>query len=479
MKYFYCLFILVGCQSYKPDLPELSIPSTWKETLPLEQVSFSEKNRFWELFEDSILNELEEEAIAANFDLQIAAYRILEARALVMKEKSLLLPHIDLNASAIQDETLLDPQSFGSSNHVERVKQPQYSLIMPFSYELDLWGKLKDKEKGARKRWEASQWEYEFIYQNLVTDVAAHYFSIRTLEEELGFLQKSIDVWKETVCLNESRVKAGLDPEVDLSRAKLELALVEVEFEKIKHQRIIQENALASLLAKPASCWQIPKGSFPKKVPSLPGVLPSQVLINRADIQRSLALVAAGRLDVNAALKEYFPSFPLTATVGLVSPFLSEFFEWQARYWGYTLNAVQSLFDGGKRKSFVLGAKARFFENFTNYQKTVNQAFQDVEDALSGLRYTSLQLEAQERACTASRDTFYLAHEQYNTGLISYLLVADSENTSIQVERQTIVLRGQQVLAWIRLIKALGVERNGNALFSSFRNFAESIANEL
>ena len=148
MKYFYLLSFLVGCQTYNPDLPEINIPSTWKESLP-KTYSFSEKNRFWELFNDPILNNIEEEAIAANFDLQIAAYRILEARSLVLKERGARLPSASLSTSVAQDETLLNPRSFGSSNHLERVKQSQYNLLTEFSYEVDLWGKLKDKEKSG------------------------------------------------------------------------------------------------------------------------------------------------------------------------------------------------------------------------------------------------------------------------------------------------------------------------------------------
>ena len=391
----------------------------------------------------------------------MAACRIIEAQSQVLKDRGARYPQVDLNLSITQDETLLNPRFYGASHNVERVKQSQYNLLAGFSYEVDLWGKLKDKEKSARHRWEASQWEYEFVYQTLVTDVAIYYFMLRTLEEELKVLQKAIDAWKEIVHLNECRVEGGLDPEIHLSRAKLELALIEAEYEQIKREYALQENALATLIAKPASSWKAPAGNLPQELPLLPNVLTSDLLFRRADVQRASALVAAGRFDVNVALKEYFPTFPLAGSFGLVSPFLSDFFDWQARYWGYVLNAVEMIFDGGKRKALVLGAKARFSQNFASYQKTINQAFRDVEDALSTLNYSRLQYEAQKRALEASLDTFCLAKEQFNTGLISYLLVADSENTSIQVERQTIALKGQQFTSWIRLMKALGIQRNG------------------
>jgi multidrug efflux system outer membrane protein len=465
MKYgqlFFLLLCLVGCRHYEPKLRETTIPVSWKENFPYDN-AFVEKNQFWQLFEDPILNALEEEAINANFDLQIAASRILQARALVLKEHGKRLPEINLDASLSEDETLIDPRFFGSPvKHLERVKQQEYGLLADFSYELDLWGKLKDKEKSAKYRLEATRWDYEFVYQTLVTDVALHYFALRALEEELAFLRRAIDLWKETVALNESRVQAGLSSEINLSRAKSELALTQAEMEQTKWQYINEENALATLLAKPASSWKISAGQLPKELPSLPNILPSEILLRRADIQAALALVSAGRSDVDATLKTYFPSFPLTASLGLVSPFLSHFFEWQARYWAYGLNAVQSLFDGGQKKADVRVAKAQFVERYAIYQKTVNQAFKDVEDALSLLHFTDLELRARNEALDAATDTVVLAKEQYDHGLISYLLVADSENTSLAVERQTIALKGEQVKAWIRLMRALGLQKQSS-----------------
>ncbi|HEY4831252.1 MAG TPA: TolC family protein, partial [Waddliaceae bacterium] len=220
----------------------------------------------------------------------------------------------------------------------------------------------------------------------------------------------------------------------------------------------LEENSLAALLGKPASSWKIPPGNLPKNIPALPPVLPSEILIRRADIQSALSKVSAGRSEVNVALRNYFPSFPLSSTLGLSTPLISHFFEWQARYWGYALNAIQPLFDGGKRASDVNYAKARFWESFSFYQKTVNQAFKDVEDALSSLHLLGLQLEAQTRAAVAASDTYCLSEEQFKSGLISYLLVADSKNTSISVERQTIALKGEQLMAYVRVMKAFGLQ---------------------
>lgn len=451
------LSLLASCGNYHPDLPETQIPAAWKENFPTDACAI-EKNRFWESLSDPVLNELEEEAIRANYDLQIATARIDAARAFVKKEHAKRLPEVMFNGSAGADETLLNPRFFGSPRGLERVTQRQYNFLADFAYEIDLWGKFKAEETSARYRETAAQWEYEFVYQNIVTEVAARYITLRTLEEEIRFLTQAVKTRSDTVEIYTSRAEAGCDPELDLSRAKLELSLAEAELEVAKRERAIQENALAVLLGKPASSWSLPEGQLPFLVPAVPCILPSEVLLRRADVQRQLSLVAAGRSDVDVALKDYFPSFPLTAALGLSSPALKHLFEWQARYWQYAFNILAPLFDGGRRKARVNMTKAAFQEAFTSYQKTVNQAFQDVEDALSSIHYLSLQYQAQERALESAQDTSYLANDRYETGLISYLLVADSENTSLEVARHYIALKGEQILAWIRLMRALGIQ---------------------
>lgn len=456
---FLSLFLLAGCISYKPGLPETNIPTAWKETISTSQ-TFNEKNRFWELFEDPILNTIEEEGISGNFNLQIAASRILEARALVKKDSAKRIPKADLNMSVSQNETLVNPRSFGSpTNHLERVNQEQYDAIADLSYEVDLWGKLKAKEKSAKYRYQSSEWEYEFVYQTLVTDIAIHYLLLRTYEEQIAFLKQAIEVWKDQVHLSQVRLEAGLENEIHLSKARLELLLVEGQLQQKKREFAIEENALAALVGKPASSWKVAPGNLPKKIPEIPSILPSEVLLRRADIQSAQHLVSAGRSDVNVALRNYFPSFLLTGSLGLSTPLLTHFFEWQARYWGYALNALEPLFDGGRRKADVTQAKALFNQAFATYQKTVNEAFKDVEDSLSTIRYKDLHIQAQTQAVAAASDTYAISEEQFNRGLISYLLVADSKNTLISVEKDLILLKGERLIEFVRLMKALGLQK--------------------
>ena len=221
MKRFVWLIFLSACSSYKPCLPETEIPTEWKEIVPAVEFC-TQKNRFWELFNDPLLNELEEEAICANFDLQIAAARIEQARALVQKEHAKRLPEVFFNGSAVADETLINPRFFGSPRKLERTAQRQYNFLADFAYELDLWGKFRAEEKSARYRRNAVEWEYEFVYQNIVIDVATRYMTIRTLEEQIRYLRQAVGSRNDAVKIYTSRAEAGCDAEIDLSRSKLD-----------------------------------------------------------------------------------------------------------------------------------------------------------------------------------------------------------------------------------------------------------------
>jgi NodT family efflux transporter outer membrane factor (OMF) lipoprotein len=438
-------------------MTENETPISWKQTINTD-TSPIQIDRFWELLGDPVLDDLEEQAIQANSDLLIAATRIDQAKALVKKEHSKRVPHINFNGSAEADQTLINPRFFGSPHQLERVEQRQYNFLSEFTYEIDLWGKIKAQETSARHRSDAAEWEYAFVYQSIVTEVAARYITIRTLDEQIRFLKQSVQARQESVDLHSSRVEAGYESELDLSRAKLELSNAQVELEIINRLRAIEENALAILVGKTPSSWSLKDGDLPQIIPTPPSILPSDVLIRRADIQRQLSLVAAGRSDVDVAIRDYFPSFPLIGQLGLSSPTLKNLFEWEARYWQYAFNILAPLYDGGKRKAQVKIQKSAFREAFLNYQKTVNRAFQDVEDALSSIHYLQLQSEAQERALLSAQDTCLLANDRYQSGLISYLLVADSEQTSLKVSRNFIALKGERLIAWIHLMKALGVQ---------------------
>ena len=143
--------------------------------------------------------------------------------------------------------------------------------------------------------------------------------------------------------------------------------------------------------------------------------------------------------------------------LGLASPTISSLFNWEGRYWKYLIDFLEPIFDGGKKKGHVKNAKARFYENFTYYKISVIQALKDVEDSLSAFYAVNQQFIAQRNSLDTAQNILKMTQDQFQAGLISYILVAEAEHNQIEIERKTIILRGEEFLAWVKLIKALGI----------------------
>lgn len=455
------LLILCGLTSscnlgVSPCYPPTEMSYEWKETTECCTPS-AFPGKFWTLFNDETLNCLEEQAINSSPNLTIAVGRIVQAEALLEKAHSRRLFDLNWNTGLDKQQYLIRPAEFGAPfTGLRRVQQQAYTSLFNFSYEVDMWGKLKDRESAAWESLNASHWAFDFAIQTLTTEVARLYFITRTLDEEIVFLKQAVNVRKDQVDINSARVKAGLDPEIDLSRARLELEIAMGDLENSERIRALSEHALAVAVGVPPSCFILEPGTLPSEIPPPPCFTPSETLLMRPDVQQSWSLVASSFYDVNAAQKNLYPSFPLTLVGGVESPSLSSWWTWEGRFWEYALNMAAPLYDGGLRCSDVLFNKGVWIERFYQYKNTLLIAFQDVEDSLSDYFYRKLQYETELRALEAAKDTAYLAEAQFEAGIITFLLVADSQNTALNTEIKAIALKGEQALSWVRLVRAFG-----------------------
>ncbi|MGA8165570.1 MAG: efflux transporter outer membrane subunit [Waddliaceae bacterium] len=451
------LFLTTSCQQHLSVGNDLAVPvpQGWK-TEQLCEDGPPLCTEWWTLFNDPQLDALEMTALSQNKDLLAACDRILEARALAGIAFSDRLPDLFFTPSIRQEKILIDFSDFSPSSGDRRVYQNLYAFPLDFSYEFDFWGKYLHANKAARARLLAAQWGYLNVYNALTSDVAILYFSLRTLDEEIGYLEKAHEVRALTVHLFRTRVEANLDPEIDLFRAKLELARAEQELEDTKRLRNEGENALAVLLGTFASSFSLERGQLSQENPRIPPDLPSELLLNRPDIREKTELVLAALEEVGVANAEFFPSFSLTSSLGLVSPQLSHWFTWKDRFWSLTLRSLQVLFSGGRLCNQQRAAQACYLQAVHDYQRQVEIAFQDVENALNEIQYRKKQYEAQKKAQAAAAETTHLAKEQFEAGIINYLQVADAEKMELDAEREAIRLKGTNLMAAIQLIKALG-----------------------
>ncbi|MBS4162832.1 Outer membrane protein OprM [Candidatus Protochlamydia amoebophila] len=429
-------------------------------------------NYWWEIFDDSILNKLEEQALELNHTLGAAFERVIQSRAIARIDRASLFPTVNFSPSyarsgmlqknalgnAISSSQQNNPQDAMFSNLPQAVRgiQSQYFLSFDFNYELDLWSKLTNTYESAIFRSQASTQAYLSILLTLTADIASNYFQLRDLDSQQAILQRTIEARQKAFDINQARFNAGLIVYSDVSRAKVELARARSDLANIQRLRSLQENIIATLTGTPATVFSIKFNPINALPPSIPAGLPSELLYRRPDIAEAERNLAASYAEIGIAYASFFPTMNLNAGFGLESPFVHSLISWKARLWEIGLNLIQTVFDGGRNCANLAFTKSRFRETLANYQENVLMAFQDVEDSLVNLRQKALQAEALEAGVKAARETLKLSQMRYKRGLINYLDVVDAERTLLETEQNSVIVLGERYNSTIRLIKALG-----------------------
>lgn len=406
---------------------------------------------WWSIFNDAELNALESQAVAANQDLKRAAVRVTEARALARASKAEFYPNINgegaykgIRHSANQD------------NALPNLESDDYSVSFDLSYELDIWGRVRRTVEAATADASAVATDLQVVLLTLTADVARNYQVLRSIDNEKLVIEASIALRKDTLQLQQTRFQAGLINEVDVTRAKTELANVEAELHAVARSRAQIEHALAVLCGQPPANFSIVAKATSITPPEIPAGLPSELLQRRPDVVEAEQNLEASNARIGVAKAVFFPTIKLTGAAGFASADLSTLVDWPSRIAQFGPSISVPIFQGGRNRANLKAAEARYEQNVATYRGKVLNAFREVEDSLSDLGTLTSQSEAVTRALTSARDTVTLANERYQQGLSSYLDVVDAQRAALQAERQDTQLRGQRAVSTILLAKALG-----------------------
>lgn len=436
--------------------PDYSRPTTpgqtsWKES-PAATNQAVLPREWWRIFDDPQLDALESQAISANQDLKIAAARVAEARALARVSASELYPTIGAGAGYTRSR-LSENRQNGPEHHLE---SDDFVHSFDLSYELDIWGRVRRSMEAANAEAAAIGTDLEVVLLTLTADVARHYHLLRSLDNERVVIEATINLRRDAVQLQGTRNQAGLDNQVDLTRARTELANVEAELHAINRARAQLEHALAVLCGQPTGVFSIAQRATHWGVPHVPAGLPSTLLERRPDIVEAEQFLQSASAQIGVAKAAFFPTIKLTGAAGLASADLGTLINWPSRIFSIGPSIHVPIFEGGRNRANLAAAEARFEQTLGRYRGTILNAFREVEDALSDLSTLAAQSEAVSRALRSARDTVSLATERYQRGLTSYLEVVDAERLALQAERQEVQLRGQRAVSTILLAKALG-----------------------
>jgi multidrug efflux system outer membrane protein len=391
----------------------------------------------------------------ANNSVRVAAARLAQARALTRSTGSRQALQADASASAGRFGGLVANHSGPPSNFG--------AVGMNLGYELDLFGKLSEATSAARFDERASASLLQSTRLLVQAEVAQAYLALRALDDERALVRGTVKAYQDTLDLTERRYRAGDVAELDVSRARTEVAATESDAIALDRRRAELENALAVLVGEQPSTFALAPAAWTTALPVIPAGVPSTVLARRPDVAAAQARMLGAQARVHVANAAWFPDISLTATGGYASSDLADLFKWSARAWGVGALLSLPLLDGGRRTAAVENAGAGLDEAVALYREQVLVAFRDVEDQLANLRLLAEQAEAQSRAVTAATRTTSLSDVRYRNGLVSQLDLLDARRSELRNRRQALQVRAAQYQATVGLVRALGGSWGGAA----------------
>lgn len=445
---------LAGCVSL-PAIDPASLPASpaafkegdgrWTLAAPAEA---QQRGEWWKAFADPVLAELIERADRENASIQVAAARLAQARAFLRAADADRSPQLGLGASAARQDGLpLAPAG---------APQTLIAAGANLSYEVDLFGRLSQASRAAQLDAQAREGLLQSTRLLVQADVAQTYLALRAIDAERALVRGTVTTYRDALSLTERRLRAGDVAELDVSRARTEVAATESEALALDRRRAELEHALAVLVGEVASGFQLREADWSTAIPVIPAGVPSTVLTRRPDVSAAQSAMLAAQSRVGVAKAAWFPSVALTASGGHASPELSDLFKWSARAWGVGALLSLPIFDGGRRAAGVQNARAEMDGAVALYREQVLVAFRDVEDQLSSLRLLAEQAEAQSRAVASASRTTALSDARYRNGLVSQLDLLDAQRSELRNRRQALQVRSAQYQATVGLVRALG-----------------------
>ncbi len=445
---------LAGC-AVGPDYerPAVPTPETWRTAA---EGAGSLADLTWaELFRDEALRSLIRAALEANKDLQVAAGRVLEARARLGVTRSEQLPQLE--GSAGYDTRRISQVSSAPIPAGTDVSKEVQQGTLDLSFEIDLWGRLRRSTEAARAELLASEEARRVVVITLVSDVAQSYFELLDLDRELEVARRTLASRREALRIIRLRQQEGLASELDLRRAEGELASTSAVIPDLERRIAQVENGLSVLTGR--NPGPIPRGTSLtlQDLPStIPAGLPSDLVERRPDIRQAEQRLVAANARIGEAKAAFFPRIFLTGAFGVESVALSDLFTGPARIWQFGPAVTLPIFTGGRNRAQLGAAEARQEQALVQYQQTIQQAFREIEDALVAHRKTREVRVEQETLVASAQRTLVLAQLRYVNGLASYLDVLDAQRQLFDAEIGLTRTQRSQLAAAVQVYKALG-----------------------
>ncbi|MGA3225891.1 MAG: efflux transporter outer membrane subunit [Acidobacteriaceae bacterium] len=442
------LLTLSGCKvgpNYKR--PALDVPGQYRGVAPGLPAAENFGDMKWQsVFPDEVLQGLIKEALTNNYDMRIAATRILEAQASVGVTRSNQLPALNGSFSVQNERSAAYPGS------------PTFDTAsLQLSYIVDFWGQYRRATEAARANLLATEYARHLVETTLISSVASAYFQLRQLDSQLDFSVETVASDQDSLRINTINYKGGEYAITDVYQAKLLVEQAEAEVITLKQSIEQTENQLSILLGR--NPGPIARGLNLIDEPHLdevPTGLPSAILERRPDVRQSEEALVAANANVGVAKAAYFPQIPLTASFGAQSTALTSFLQGPATFWALGGQLAQPLYAGGRITSQYRLALGQREEAELTYKQTVQQAFADVANSLVAYRQSRLYRVKLQEQTTTYKETSRLANVRFTGGATSFLEVLTTQQQYFSSELQTTQAWYAELQSYVQLYQALG-----------------------
>jgi outer membrane protein, multidrug efflux system len=407
--------------------------------------------KWWEVFQDAQLQQLIRTALEQNYDVRIAATRILQAQAQLGITRADQLPTINAGASAVNERV---PKQKPVNQEFETSAN---SVGASMVWELDFWGKYRRATEAARANLLATGWAQRAVVNTLVSNVAAAYFQLRALDLQLEISRRTLASRQESLQLTRTLSDGGAGTMLDVRQAEQLVSVAAEEIPDLERRIQQQENFISTLLGNnPGPVARGMKLTEQPHLPEVPAGIPSRLLERRPDIRAAEAQLIAANAQIGVAKAAYFPQITLTADSGFQSSALTSLFTGPAGFWNFGGSAIQPIFAGGRIKSGVRLSEARQQEMVLTYQQTIQQAFRGVSDSLIGYQKNREYRQRQEELVLSAKDAAQLSELRYRGGATNYLEVLTNETNAFDAELGLAQAQLNELVSLVEIYRNLG-----------------------
>jgi NodT family efflux transporter outer membrane factor (OMF) lipoprotein len=358
---------MVGPKYVKPTVPMAPAfkeqpPHSFKESdgwKPAQPGDQALRGKWWEIFGDPQLNELEEEVTQSNQDLKVAEARFRQARSMIRFNRSAEFPTISTSPGIVNERFSSNQPYFPAS--LANNGTGAFTLPFDLSYEVDLWGRVRRTVSASREEAQASAADLQTANLSLHAELAADYFELRSADAQKQLLDDTVKAYSDAVQLTQNRFEGGAAPRSDVAQAKTQLDAAMVADTDITVTRAQFEHAIATLIGKPPAVFNLAAAPHtPLELPSIPVGLPTSLLERRPDIAAGERRVAEANDQIGIARAAYFPSLMIGATGGFTGTSITNWLNWPSRMWAVGPQLSETLFDAGRRHAVSESATANY-----------------------------------------------------------------------------------------------------------------------